>query len=130
MTITPLAHAAIAARVHTKSGGIQIKTHGPKDMLVTSITVDPGGSFGWQTHPGPVPVSVAGGTLTLYDAEHHHCARDTFTAGQGFIEDGGEVHLARNEGTSTVQLYVTFLAPTGTTEVLPEVAAPAACSGI
>ena len=122
VTITPLAHATIAARVHTKSGGIQIKTHRPKDMLVTSITVDPAGSFGWHTHPGPVLVSVASGTLSLYHAEHQHCDRDTIPAGQGFIEDGGDVHLARNEGTSTVQLYVTFLAPTGTTDFLTEVA--------
>ena len=130
VTITTLAHATIAARVHASSSGIQIKTHGPKDMLVTSITVDPSGSFGWHTHPGPVLVSVASGTLSLYHAEHHQCHRETITAGQGFIEAGGDVHLARNEGTSTVQLYVTFLAPTGTTEFLTEVAAPAACSGL
>ena len=99
-------------------------------MLVTSIVVDPGGSFGWHTHPGPVLVSVASGTLSLYHAEHRRCHRDTVTAGQGFIEDGGDVHLARNEGTTPVQLYVTFLAPTGTTEFLTEVAAPAACSGL
>ena len=41
VTITPLAHATIAARVNTSSSGIKIKTHGPKDMLVTSIVVDP-----------------------------------------------------------------------------------------
>jgi quercetin dioxygenase-like cupin family protein len=131
VTITPLAHATIATPVRTSSSGIQIKTHGPKDMLVTSIVVDPGGSFGWHTHPGPVLVSVAAGTLSLYHAEHRrHCHRDTVTAGQGFIEDGGDVHLARNEGTTPVQLYVTFLARPGTTEFLTEVAAPAACSGL
>ena len=131
VTITPLAHATIAAPVNASSAGIKIKTHSPKDMLVTSIAVDPGGSFGWHTHPGPVLVSVAGGTLSLYHAEHrHHCHRDTVTAGQGFIEDGGDVHLARNEGTTPVQLYVTFLAPTGTTEFLTEAATPAACRGL
>ncbi len=130
VTITPLAHATIAARVDTSSSGIKIKTHGPKDMLVTSIVVDPSGSFGWHTHPGPVLVSVASGTLSLYHAEHRRCDRETVTAGQGFIEDGGDVHLARNEGTTPVQLYVTFLAQPGTTEFLTEVAAPAACRGI
>ena len=131
VTITPLAHATIADGVNASSSGIKIKTHGPKDMLVTSIAVDPGGSFGWHTHPGPVLVSVAAGTLTLYHAEHHrHCHRDTVTAGQGFIEDGGDVHLARNEATTPVQLYVTFLARPGTTEFLTEVATPAACRGI
>ena len=75
-------------------------------------------------------VSVASGTLSLYHAEHRRCERETVTAGQGFIEDGGDVHLARNEGTTPVQLYVTFLAQPGTTEFLTEVAAPAACRGI
>ena len=51
-------------------------------------------------------------------------------AGQGFIEDGGDVHLARNEGTTPVQLYVTFLARPGTTEFLTEVPAPAGCRGL
>ena len=129
VTITPLAQATIPA-VHASSGGIQIKTHRPKDMLVTSIVVDPAGSFGWHTHPGPVLVSIASGTLSLYHAERRHCHRDTVTAGQGFIEDGGDVHLARNEGATPVQLYVTFLAPTGTTEFLTEVAPPAACRGL
>jgi hypothetical protein len=77
-----------------------------------------------------VLVSVAAGTLSLFHAEHRRCQRETVTAGQGFIEDGGDVHLARNEGTSPVQLYVTFLARPGTTEFLTEVPAPAGCRGL
>jgi quercetin dioxygenase-like cupin family protein len=115
--------------VNAASSGIQIETDGPKDMLVTSIAVDPGGSFGWHTHPGPVLVSVATGTLTFYRAERHECQRGTFTAGQGFIEDGGDVHLARNETSDPVLLYVTFLAHTGTTAFLTEAPEPALCSG-
>ena len=75
-------------------------------------------------------MSVASGTLSLYHAERRHCHRETVTAGEGFIEDGGDVHLARNEGTTPVQLYVTFLARPGTTEFLTEVAAPKACAGL
>jgi quercetin dioxygenase-like cupin family protein len=96
--ITPLSAATILAKVHTHSAGIEIETHGPRAMLVTSIVVDPGGSFGWYTHPGPVLVSISKGTLVLYQSDHGRCPRSTFTAGQGFIEDGGDVHLARNEG--------------------------------
>jgi quercetin dioxygenase-like cupin family protein len=125
--ITPLSAATIRARVHTNSAGIEIETDGARDMLVTSIVVDPGGSFGWHTHPGPVLVSISQGTLALYQPDHGRCPRSTFTAGQGFIEDGGDVHLARNEGAEPVELNAIFLARTGTTEFLKGVAEPAGC---
>ncbi len=61
--LTPLSHATIGSRVHAHSSGIEIETRGPRDLLVTSIVVDPGGSFGWHTHPGPVLVAVSAGML-------------------------------------------------------------------
>ncbi len=127
VTITPLSSATIGSKVHTHSAGIEIETHGPRDMLVTSITVDVGGSFGWHTHPGPVLVSIGQGTLTLYQPHGNRCVRSTVPAGQGFIEDGGDVHLARNEGSTPVVLNAIFLARTGTTEFLTAVPEPRAC---
>jgi len=125
--ITPLVSATIGSQVHTHSAGIKINTPGPREMLVTSITVDPGGSFGWHTHPGPVLVAVSKGTLALYQPDRGRCPRSTITAGHGFIEDGGDVHLARNEGSDPVELSATFLARTGTTVFLTSVPEPAAC---
>jgi quercetin dioxygenase-like cupin family protein len=125
--ITPLSAGTIASKVHTHSAGIEIETHGPRDMLVTSIVVDPGGSFGWHTHPGPVLVAVSQGTLALYQPHGSRCPRSTVPAGQAFIEDGGDVHLARNEGSTPVELNAIFLARTGTTEFLTAVPEPSAC---
>jgi quercetin dioxygenase-like cupin family protein len=116
--ITPLAKGTIGSSVHAKAAGIEITTNGRKDMLVTSITVDPGGTFGWHSHPGPVLVAVSKGTLTVYDTTRHGCQRSTVTAGQAFVEDGHHVHLARNEGSGPVELNATFLARPGTTEFL------------
>ena len=116
--ITPLAKGTIGSSVHAKAAGIEIDTNGRKDMLVTSITVDVGGTFGWHSHPGPVLVAVSKGTLTVYDATRHGCQRSTVTAGQAFVEDGHHVHLARNEGSGPVELNATFLARPGTTEFL------------
>ena len=123
--ITPLAKGTIGSSVHAKAAGIEITTNGRKDMLVTAITVDVGGSFGWHSHPGPVLVAVSKGTLTVYDATRHGCQRSTVTAGQAFIEDGHHVHLARDEGSAPVELNATFLARPGTTEFLKS--EPAAC---
>jgi quercetin dioxygenase-like cupin family protein len=127
--ITPLAQAGLAGKVRVNSQGIAIRTRGPRAMLVTRIVVDPGGTFGWHTHPGPVLVAVAKGTLTVFEAHQGHCMRSTVKAGDAFVEDGGHVHLARNQGGAPVQLYATFLARNGTTEFLKPVARPRACGG-
>jgi len=116
--ITPLSKGTIGSSVHAKAAGIEITTHGRKDMLITAITVDAGGTFGWHTHPGPVLVAVSKGTLTVYDATKHGCQRSTVTPGDAFVEDGHHVHLARNEGSVPVELNATFLARPGTTEYL------------
>jgi quercetin dioxygenase-like cupin family protein len=125
--ITPLAHGTIGSKVRADRGGIEIRTKGPRDMLVTSITVDPGGSFGWHTHPGPVLVAVSKGTLAVYQEQGSHCPRSTVTAGQAFVEDGGDIHLTRNEGSDPVELNAIFLARTGTKEFLAPMAQPKGC---
>jgi len=125
--ITPLSHAMLASSVHADGEGIKIATKGPRDMLVTSITVDPGGSFGWHRHPGPVLVSVNQGTLSLYMPARHGCPREDVTAGQAFIEGGGDVDLARNETSTPVELNATFLARTGTQDFPTPEQRPAGC---
>jgi quercetin dioxygenase-like cupin family protein len=119
--LIPLSHATFGSSVHADGAGVDFRTRGPKQALVTSITVDPGGTFGWHSHPGPVLVMVAKGTLAEFHAEGHRCPRTTVTAGHAFVESGGEVHLARNAGSTPVELNATFLAQPGTTEfVIPE----------
>jgi quercetin dioxygenase-like cupin family protein len=125
--ITPLSHATIPSRVNVATAGIAFSTRGPRDMLVTKIVVDPGGTFGWHMHPGPVLVAVSKGTLTLYHPHGSMCMRSTVGAGSGFVEPGGDVHLGRNEGSTPVELNAIFLAPTGTTNFLTPEPAPASC---
>ena len=127
VVITPLAHATIPGPVRAHTAGITIRTAGARDMLATSITVAPAGTLGWHTHPGPVLVAVASGTLTLYQAHGGHCSRQRIGPGHGFVDTGGDVHLARNEGTKRVQLYATFLAPKATRAFLAPAPAPAGC---
>jgi quercetin dioxygenase-like cupin family protein len=98
-------------------------------MLVTAITIDPHGSFGWHTHPGPVLVAVSKGTLTILQPHGHGCRRSTVSAGHAFIEGGGDVHLGRNDGTTPVELNATFLAPAGTKDLLSPAQQPKGCGG-
>jgi quercetin dioxygenase-like cupin family protein len=116
VTIEPLAHATIGEKVRAEGVGIQLRTNGPKDMLTASITVDPGGSFGWHSHPGPVQVAVVSGTFSLTQVENGRCRTHAFGPQDAFVEDGGRVHLGQNDGSEPVRLFATFLARAGTTE--------------
>jgi quercetin dioxygenase-like cupin family protein len=127
VTIEPLVNATIAERVRAQSAGVNLKTDGPKAVLTARITVEPGGSFGWHSHPGPVFVSVADGTFTLRQVENRRCRRHTFGPGEAFVEDGARVHLGENEGTEPVRIFATFLARARTTEFSREEDPPALC---
>ncbi len=78
------------------------------DVVMTQITVNPGGSSGWHSHPGGAIIVVAQGTLTVYHAQGDDCAVTTYSAGQSFIERPGEVDDVLNETSSPYVLYVTF----------------------
>jgi quercetin dioxygenase-like cupin family protein len=80
------------------------------DVVVQQITIAPGGTTGWHSHPGPVVVLVTAGSLTLYMADDKKCRPHSYSAGESFIDYGrGNVHIARNEGTEPMVLYATYL---------------------
>jgi quercetin dioxygenase-like cupin family protein len=89
------------------------------DVAMAQITVNPGGSSGWHSHPGGAIIVVAQGTLTKYHASGNgrpggRCEITTYSAGQAFIEAPGEVDQVVNTGTTQYILYVTFpLVPKG-----------------
>jgi quercetin dioxygenase-like cupin family protein len=102
VTATPLA----AATLHQS---YSISVRNPAQIVVAKVTVPPGGSFGWHSHPSAVAVAITSGTLTLYDPSYPNCGPKRFSRGQGFVEQRNHVHLARNEGTAPVTLYATYL---------------------
>jgi quercetin dioxygenase-like cupin family protein len=75
---------------------------------MAQITVNPGGSAGWHSHPGGAIVVVKTGTLTVYTAVGNQCQITTYSAGQAFIERPGEVDQVINTGTTPYVLFVTF----------------------
>ena len=78
------------------------------DVVMAQITVDPGGSSGWHSHPGGAIIVVKQGTLTVYRAIGSQCQSTTYSAGDAFIERPGEVDDVLNAGTAPYVLYVTF----------------------
>jgi quercetin dioxygenase-like cupin family protein len=85
------------------------KVKKPADVIVAKATVPPGASFGWHSHRAAVVALVQSGTLSLYDSADPSCTAKHYSAGKGFIEQPGHVHLARNEGNKAVVVLVTYL---------------------
>lgn len=101
-----------------------------RDVVVQSATFAPGGHSGWHSHPGATVIYVVSGTFSFYPATT--CVRQQYTAGQGVVEPGGGVQLARNEGTEPLVLNVVYFdVPTATPGAFridqPE---PANCTGL
>jgi quercetin dioxygenase-like cupin family protein len=98
------------------------------EVVFQEIVAAPGTPGGWHTHPAMVFVTVAQGVLTYYD-EHDPCNGIEFPAGTGFVEEahGDVVHLARNEGTVPVVLYLMYVVEKGEELRTPQPAPPGAC---
>ena len=103
----------IEAKTLSSSWQARINTKGVSDLHVLQNRIAPGGSFGWHSHPGPSLVIVKTGALTLYRGDDPSCTPQVVEAGSGFVDQGGDVHLVRNEGSIETVVYVTSLVPRG-----------------
>ena len=98
----------------------RIKTKGRSDLHVLQNTIAPGGTFGWHSHPGPSLVIVKSGTATVYMADDPTCSPEQVSAGSGFVDNGHEVHVVRNEGAVDLVTVVASLVPAGATRRIDE----------
>ena len=100
------------------------------DVVVSKITVAPGGSSGWHTHPGGAIVVVQLGEVTLYTSVGNHCDVTIYTHGQSFVERPGEVNEAVNAGSIPYVIFVTFPGvPVGGSARI-DVPNPGTCPGV
>src|SRR5262245_37561922 len=90
---------------------LQIK--GPADFISQQIVLAPGGASGWHSHSGPALVSVVSGAVTFYQGDDPSCSPTVVPAGTVFIEQGEDVHIARNEGTADLVLKILYITPVG-----------------
>jgi len=89
----------------------QLKSKDNTDIVVANIAITPGGTSGWHSHPGPVLVVVKTGALTIYRGDDPTCSPTLHPAGTAFTEEGGVVHIARNEGAVDATTVATFFVP-------------------
>ena len=99
----------IKLKIKTAHGNEVINVNNAQQTVVQKITIAPGGNTGWHSHPGPVVVVIAQGTMSFYDGDDPTCTRGTYTVGQAFVDSGqGHVHIARNEGFENLVLLATY----------------------
>ena len=91
----------------------QLRTKGQSTLAVVENRVAAGGSFGWHSHPGPSLVIVKSGTLTFYEAEDPTCTGHVHSVGDAYIDEGTDIHVARNETDQEAVVIVTRLVPEG-----------------
>ena len=83
------------------------------DYVFREITIAPGGSTGWHSHPGQLFGTVKEGVLMHNRAD---CSMDgLYVAGQSIAEKGGPdyIHIGRNVGPGPLVLQVLYINPAG-----------------
>jgi quercetin dioxygenase-like cupin family protein len=103
---TPV-RGTLAADVKVNADRIKFQTKDEVDVVVQTITYQPGGFSGWHTHPGFVLVVVESGAVTLQVG----CRVHTYGTGQSFYESGTNPTMARNNGTVPFVVLVTYVVP-------------------
>jgi quercetin dioxygenase-like cupin family protein len=92
----------------------RIEAHGLSDLYVVDNKFAPGATTGWHSHPGPSLILVVSGTVTNYTTDNPGCQGHAYSAGQGFIDAGGnDVHMLRNDGSIPAETIAVQLIPHG-----------------
>lgn len=99
----------------------------PTDIALVRATLEPGGSTGWHTHPGPSMVLVEEGVMTVREPRRGRCLTETVSAGNAFEHPDGP-HNFINNGTVQVVFYVTYFVAAGAAPLLNDAPAPHACA--
>jgi quercetin dioxygenase-like cupin family protein len=100
----------------------EIDAKGSTDVVVATLTIQPGGHMGWHTHPGPGFVQVTSGTAHFYEAGDPACPATVVSQGQTWLDRGDTPHIARNETGAPITLLVTLFVPPGS---IPRIDEPA-----
>lgn len=110
VAITNYVTVDLEAGDHLNSDRIKFQTKGPTDLRVQQLSFSPGGSTGWHYHPGMVIVTVASGTLTVWESD---CSKTDYGPGSpngaAFIEALPHAHQATSADGASV--YVTYVVP-------------------
>ena len=96
---------------------VKLEADGATDVHIVENIIQPGGTFGWHTHPGPSLVIVKAGTLSAYHSADCTTPEDFGPAsplGSTFVDQGHDLHMVRNNSATVVaDVYVISFVPAG-----------------
>ena len=121
----------VGVKIKFERDGSTVVSNAPSagEVVVQEITIAPGGTTGWHSHPGPVVVVVKAGTLTYVRAAGGECIETPYPANTAFVDPGqGHAHTAFNFGTENLVLIATYFdVPVGGSARIDVPVVPAAC---
>lgn len=104
----------VAAQLRNKfddRGTDVINMRDASNIFVVRFTIQPGATFPWHTHPGPVLITIAEGEFTYVLAED--CVRREYGGGEALVDAGGDnVHTAYNPSDTDETVVVATLLDT------------------
>jgi hypothetical protein len=110
----------INAKAKSGDWKAKLKTTGLSDLHVVEVTIQPGRTLGWHSHPEPSFVAVKSGTATFYEADDPTCTPRVFPTRSKLFEPGSGAHIVRNEGSVPLVNVVVQLIPTGAPRLVSE----------
>ena len=110
---TVLARGTVERNAPTVDAGRARAETAPDDVAFLNVTVQPGGTSGWHSHPGPEIAVVKSGAATLYYADDPTCTPHRYSAGQGYVVQPNRVQTVRNEASEPAEFVVAFVVSPG-----------------
>lgn len=86
---------------------LSIQPSGASTALFVRVSLEPGGTTGWHSHPAHVFVLVKTGKVALFDGDA--CTRTVYQQGEIFLETPGHVHKATDLSGGGTVLIATFV---------------------
>jgi hypothetical protein len=91
----------------------KLKTTGLSDLNVVEVTIQPGRTRGWHSHPEPSFVAVESGTATFYEADDPCVRRAYFRPGRSSSNQRAACTSSGTKAASPIVNVVVQLIPTG-----------------
>lgn len=91
-------------------GGGPVEFKSGMETVVLKVTLEPGGSTGWHSHPDGGVFIVDKGTLTNYGLNGPACEAVVAKAGEAYFvpPHAHHPHLGKNNGTETLEITVYY----------------------
>ena len=116
LSVTPIGFLVSEVKITSTPTSASRRSHDQEAGTYVSIQhglLMPGESTGWHAYAGPVYVTIAAGTLTVYHGDDPTCTPVRYGPGEGFVFSGhGSAYVARNQSSFlAADFYTTYLQP-------------------